>query len=139
MGRDKVMRFYAGSTATSTPKDGAALAKALRDMGGDYIQASARDGVHVLFAMGYAKDRVLSGCFSATGAAERSARVVRAIDQGRGKDFTRSPDEPTDDGQDEFEVKGLAAAIGGLAAGAKAAGKKVSIVVFDPAVLTAGG
>jgi hypothetical protein len=123
-----MIRFHAHDL-TVKGSDIAGLISALVSMR-DFVQVDDLDAAHVMSALGYEHADIVKGVEPA-GLLRQATILIRQIDLGRGKDFSRSPSSATDDGMDEFEVKGLALSLCDLAAMCVGRGRKLSALIFD--------
>ena len=127
-----MIRFYIGNAPVALPRSQDDVNQAVKDAGTNFTDIEDRDGTHVLGAIGYTPARVSQKRLSAKAVIERAQKLIRQINLGRGKEFGRSPEEPLDDGMDEFEVKAFALSLIELATAAQKEEKGISLIVFGP-------
>ena len=97
----------------------------------DFVQATNTNGAHVLSALDLNNEEMADGIVRQK-LTLSAARLLRMLTLGQGKEFTRSPTGPTDDGMNEFEVRALVESLLELAVRAEIDGRTtISILVFD--------
>jgi hypothetical protein len=130
-----MIRFHRGNQRLGQAGDLGTLARTLEEMD-DFVQASDADALHVLEAMGFDRS-VLAKGIETTRLVLRGAKLLKMLDLGQGREFTRSPDGPTDDGMNEFEVKGLVQLLAELAVRAEVSGRTcMAVLMFDDELLS---
>ena len=125
-----MVRFHRGSPRLGRDGNLAALVVEINRMD-DYVQVGDRDAAHIIAAMNFDRAAFARG-LAAARVTMAAAMILKMIRLGQGKEFTRSPAGPTDDGLDEFEVRGLVEQLAELATRAEADGRDtVAVLIFD--------
>ncbi len=125
-----MVRFHRGSPRLGRDGDLAALVIELNRMD-DFVQVGDRDAAHLIGAMGFDRAAFVRG-LDAGKVTMAAAKILKMIRLGQGKEFSRSPAEPTDDGLDPFEVQGLVEQLAELATRAEQNGRAaVAVLIFD--------
>ena len=130
-----MVRFHRGNPKTGRHADPAEAVAELNAMT-DYVEMGDRDAIHLIEMMNFDRAAFARG-LEAQKITLAAVKILRMIKLGQGKEFSRSPVGPTDNGMDPFEVEARLGELTELAVHAEINGRnRVTVLIFDEDMIT---